>query len=83
VHARARWQEASHTQTHTLSLSSPPPPPGRREVVSLGRELLGGNGIVSDFLVAKAFCDLEAYYSYEGERAGGVGEGEGGLCMCG
>ena len=24
-----------------------------REVVSLGRELLGGNGIVSDFLVAK------------------------------
>lgn len=37
-----------------------------REVVSLGRELLGGNGILSDFLVAKAFCDLEAYYSYEG-----------------
>ena len=25
-----------------------------REVVSMGRELLGGNGIVSDFLVAKA-----------------------------
>jgi acyl-CoA oxidase len=37
-----------------------------REVVSLGREVLGGNGIVSDFLVAKAFCDCEAYYSYEG-----------------
>ena len=37
-----------------------------REVVSLGRELLGGNGIVSDFLVAKAFCDCEAYHSYEG-----------------
>lgn len=37
-----------------------------REVVSLGRELLGGNGIVSDFGVAKAFCDAEAYYSYEG-----------------
>lgn len=37
-----------------------------REVVSLGRELLGGNGILSDFLVAKAFCDAEAYYSYEG-----------------
>jgi acyl-CoA oxidase len=37
-----------------------------REVVALGRELLGGNGILSDFLVAKAFCDLEAYYSYEG-----------------
>jgi acyl-CoA oxidase len=37
-----------------------------REVVSLAREVLGGNGILSDFLVGKAFCDLEAYYSYEG-----------------
>jgi acyl-CoA oxidase len=37
-----------------------------REVVALGREILGGNGILSDFLVAKAFCDAEAYYSYEG-----------------
>lgn len=37
-----------------------------REVVSLGRELLGGNGIVSDFLVAKAFGDMEAIYTYEG-----------------
>lgn len=31
-----------------------------REVVSLGREILGGNGILSDFLVGKAFCDMEA-----------------------
>jgi hypothetical protein len=38
------------------------------QVVSLGRELLGGNGILHDFGVAKAFADLEAYYSYEGER---------------
>lgn len=37
-----------------------------REVMALGREILGGNGIVSDYLVAKAFCDCEAYYSYEG-----------------
>ncbi|GJN35941.1 hypothetical protein PR202_gb24759 [Eleusine coracana subsp. coracana] len=37
-----------------------------REVVSLGRELLGGNGILTDFLVAKAFCDLEPIFSYEG-----------------
>ncbi|KAL6608272.1 hypothetical protein ACP70R_041335 [Stipagrostis hirtigluma subsp. patula] len=37
-----------------------------REVVSLGRELLGGNGILADFLVAKAFCDLEPIFSYEG-----------------
>ncbi|KFK23840.1 hypothetical protein AALP_AAs60678U000100 [Arabis alpina] len=37
-----------------------------RETASLGRELLGGNGILSDFLVAKAFCDLEPIYTYEG-----------------
>lgn len=37
-----------------------------REVVALGRELLGGNGILGEFGVAKAFCDAEAYYSYEG-----------------
>ncbi|XP_051130622.1 acyl-coenzyme A oxidase 4, peroxisomal [Andrographis paniculata] len=37
-----------------------------RDTVSLGRELLGGNGILSDFLVAKAFCDLEPIYTYEG-----------------
>mmetsp|Transcript_12566 Transcript_12566/g.27116 ORF Transcript_12566/g.27116 Transcript_12566/m.27116 type:complete len:444 (-) Transcript_12566:761-2092(-) len=37
-----------------------------REVVALGRELLGGNGILTDYNVAKAFCDIEAFYSYEG-----------------
>ncbi|KAH9625455.1 hypothetical protein KSS87_007564 [Heliosperma pusillum] len=37
-----------------------------RETVALGRELLGGNGILGDFLVAKAFCDLEPIYTYEG-----------------
>ncbi|KAL6604052.1 hypothetical protein ACP70R_044413 [Stipagrostis hirtigluma subsp. patula] len=37
-----------------------------RETVALGRELLGGNGIVTDFHVAKAFCDMESVYSYEG-----------------
>lgn len=37
-----------------------------REVLALGRECLGGNGIVADFLVAKAFADAEAYYTYEG-----------------
>ena len=39
-----------------------------REVLALGRELLGGNGILSDFLVAKAFCDAEAYYRCGGGR---------------
>ncbi len=29
-----------------------------RETVALGRELLGGNGIVADFLVNTGPCDL-------------------------
>ncbi|RXH81857.1 hypothetical protein DVH24_036198 [Malus domestica] len=37
-----------------------------RETVALGRELLSGNGILSEFLVAKAFGDLEPIYTFEG-----------------
>ncbi|KAL7247880.1 hypothetical protein ACSBR2_002729 [Camellia fascicularis] len=37
-----------------------------RKTVALGRELLGGNGILTDFQVAKAFCDLEPTYTGEG-----------------
>ena len=37
-----------------------------RETVSWGREVLGGNGIVTDYNVARFFADAEALYSYEG-----------------
>jgi glutaryl-CoA dehydrogenase len=37
-----------------------------RESVALGRGLLGGNGIVTDYEMAKIFSDAEAIYSYEG-----------------
>ena len=37
-----------------------------RETVSLGRSILGGNGIVTDYLLAKIFSDAEAIYTYEG-----------------
>src|SRR5580658_4410375 len=37
-----------------------------RETVAWGRELLGGNGIVTDYNVARFFADAEALYSYEG-----------------
>src|SRR5216683_302262 len=37
-----------------------------RETVSWGREVLGGNGIVADYSVARFFADAEALYSYEG-----------------
>lgn len=37
-----------------------------REAAALGREMLGGNGIVSDYHVMRAFCDMEGVYTYEG-----------------
>src|SRR5262249_1023227 len=37
-----------------------------RETVPWARELLGGNGIVADYNVARFFADAEALYSYEG-----------------
>ncbi|WP_449279464.1 acyl-CoA dehydrogenase family protein [Leucobacter sp. GX0328] len=37
-----------------------------RETVALAREVVGGNGIVVDYDVARFFADAEAVYSYEG-----------------
>ena len=39
-----------------------------RETVALARELLGGNGVLLEYGVAKYFNDAEALYSYEGTR---------------
>jgi alkylation response protein AidB-like acyl-CoA dehydrogenase len=37
-----------------------------RETVAWARELVGGNGIIADYKVARFFADCEALYSYEG-----------------
>ena len=37
-----------------------------RETVSWAREIFGGNGITTDYDVARFFADSEALYSYEG-----------------
>jgi alkylation response protein AidB-like acyl-CoA dehydrogenase len=39
-----------------------------RETVAWAREIVGGNGIVLDYNVARFFADAEALYSYEGTR---------------
>lgn len=39
-----------------------------RETASLGRGLLGGNGILLEHDVARLFADAEAVFSYEGSR---------------
>jgi len=35
-------------------------------VTRTGREMLGGNGIISDYYVIRAMNDMEAMYTYEG-----------------
>lgn len=37
-----------------------------RRVVALGREILGGNGILLENHIARHFVDMEAVYTYEG-----------------
>ena len=37
-----------------------------RECAALAREILGGNGILSQYHVAKVFGDMEAIFTYEG-----------------
>ncbi|WP_078326754.1 acyl-CoA dehydrogenase family protein [Mycobacteroides salmoniphilum] len=39
-----------------------------REVVALGRDLFGGNGIVLSYGIGRAFDDAEALYSFEGTK---------------
>jgi glutaryl-CoA dehydrogenase len=37
-----------------------------REVVAEARDILGGNGILLEYAVARHFADMEAVYTYEG-----------------
>ena len=37
-----------------------------REVAKLGREMMGGNGIIHENYVIKALVDAEVTYTYEG-----------------
>jgi glutaryl-CoA dehydrogenase len=37
-----------------------------RETVAMGRSILGGNGILTDYRMARIFSDAEAIYTYEG-----------------
>ncbi len=39
-----------------------------RETVAMAREVVGGNGVILDYGVAKYFADAEALYSFEGTR---------------
>lgn len=64
----ARLQESGRVSMDHAALAKATCTERMRESVALGRAILGGNGISTDFEMAKIFADAEAIYSYEGSQ---------------
>ncbi|KGJ72395.1 acyl-CoA dehydrogenase [Cryobacterium roopkundense] len=62
----ARLQETDQLTMDQAALAKSTCTARMRETVALGRGILGGNGISTDYEMAKVFADAEAIYSYEG-----------------
>ncbi|MDQ4503011.1 acyl-CoA dehydrogenase family protein [Sinomonas sp. ASV322] len=62
----ARLQESGEATMPRVALAKAWATARARETVALGRGILGGNGIVTDYRMAKIFADAEAVYTYEG-----------------
>ena len=62
----ARKQERGDLQMVDAAMAKSTATRLARESAALGRALLGGNGVVSDFEMAKVFCDVEILHTYEG-----------------
>jgi len=62
----ARLQETDRLSMDQAALAKSTCTTRMRETVALGRGILGGNGISTDYEMAKIFADAEAIYSYEG-----------------
>jgi glutaryl-CoA dehydrogenase len=62
----ARLQENGAADMPQVALAKSYLSARMRETVALGRSILGGNGIVTDYRMAKIFSDAEAIYTYEG-----------------
>ena len=62
----ARLQEEGSAEMAQVALAKSYASARMRETVALGRSILGGNGIVTDYRMAKIFADAEAIYTYEG-----------------
>lgn len=64
----SRLQESGRLTMDQAALAKASCTERMRESVALGRSILGGNGISTDFEMAKIFADAEAIYSYEGSH---------------
>ena len=62
----AQLQESGGLRAEHAALAKASGSARMRESVALGRAVLGGNGICTDYGMARAFSDAEAVYSYEG-----------------
>jgi glutaryl-CoA dehydrogenase len=62
----ARLQESGRLTMDHAALAKATCSLRMRETVALGRSIFGGNGITTDYEMAKIFADAEAIYSYEG-----------------
>jgi glutaryl-CoA dehydrogenase len=62
----ARMQESGRLTMDHAALAKATCSLRMRETVALGRSIFGGNGITTDYEMAKIFADAEAIYSYEG-----------------
>ncbi|MDD1475763.1 acyl-CoA dehydrogenase family protein [Arthrobacter sp. H16F315] len=62
----AQLQDAGAADMPQVALAKSYVSARMRETVGMGRSLLGGNGIVTDYRMAKIFADAEAIYTYEG-----------------
>src|SRR4029077_3998973 len=60
LHAEGKLTDAQAALSKAYATSK------SRETVAWAREILGGNGITTDYHVARYFADCEALYSYEG-----------------
>lgn len=62
----ARIQEAGRLEMAQSAMAKATTTRLARSSVALGRSLLGGNGITTDYEMAKLFGDAEVLYTYEG-----------------
>ena len=62
----AQLQESGAADMPQVALAKSYTSARMRETVAMGRSILGGNGIVTDYRMAKIFADAEAIYTYEG-----------------
>ncbi|TFD54447.1 acyl-CoA dehydrogenase [Cryobacterium frigoriphilum] len=62
----AQLQQAGTLRPEQAAMAKASGSARMRESAALGRSVLGGNGISTDFGMARVFADAEAVYSYEG-----------------